>query len=93
MGSEGRLGVISECTVQIHRQPEVREAIAYMFRDWNTGIQAIYDVSRSEAQPTFTRISDGPETKFSLAMVSQPKSLKSKVTNQVQNELWAYLEK
>lgn len=92
LGSEGRLGVISECTVQIHREPEVREVIAYMFRDWAHGTQALYDMSRSEATPTFTRISDGPETRFSLAMVSQASSLKSAVTNQVQNGLWAYLK-
>ncbi|MGO2037716.1 MAG: FAD-binding oxidoreductase [Brevibacterium sp.] len=91
LGSEGRLGVISECTVQVHRNPEVREVVGYLYRDWANGVASMHDIARSEVTPTFTRLSDGPETRFSLAMVSQPTSAKAKATARVQDALFAYL--
>lgn len=91
LGSEGRLGVISECTVRIHRKPEVREVVAYLYPDWASGVEAMHDIARSEANPTFTRLSDGPETRFSLAMVSEPTTVKSKLTARGQDALFAYL--
>ncbi len=91
LGSEGRLGVISECTVRIHRKPEVREVVAYLYPDWASGVEAMHDIARSEANPTFTRLSDGPETRFSLAMVSEPTTVKAKLTARGQDALFAYL--
>lgn len=91
LGSEGRLGVISECTVQVHRVAPVRQVIAYMYPDWEHGIRGMHAIARSEVTPTFTRLSDGPETEFSLAMVKEPSSTKGKVAAKVQETLFAYL--
>ncbi len=91
LGSEGRLGVITECTVQVHRRPEVRQVIAYMFPDWEHGIRGMHAITRSEVSPVFARLSDGPETKFSLALVKEPESTKSKVMAKVQDGLFAFL--
>lgn len=92
IGSEGRLGVITEVTVQIHRVAPVREVIAYMYPDWDHGIRGMHAIARSsEVAPTFTRLSDGPETAFSLAMVKEPTSTKSKVAAKVQDGLFAFL--
>lgn len=93
LGSEGRLGVISECTVQVHPMPEVREVVAYLYPDWIHGVQGMHTIARSEAEPVFTRLSDGPETRFSLAMVSQAKTAKGRMTAKVQDGLFAYLRK
>ncbi|EWS79872.1 FAD-binding oxidoreductase [Brachybacterium phenoliresistens] len=91
LGSEGRLGIISECTVQVHRVASVRQVIAYMYPDWEHGIRGMHAIARSEVSPTFTRLSDGPETEFSLAMVKEPTSTKGKVAAKVQDTLFAYL--
>lgn len=91
LGSEGRLGVITECTVRVHRIAPVREVIAYMFPDWESGIRAMHAIARSEVHPVFTRLSDGPETRFSLAMVKEATSTKAKVAAKVQDGLFAYL--
>lgn len=92
MGSEGRLGVISECQVQVHRLPEVRQVIAYMYPDWEHGIRGVHAIERSgDVAPTFARLSDGPETAFSLSMLKTPTSLKSKITGKVQDGLFSYL--
>ncbi|MDK7741811.1 FAD-binding oxidoreductase [Helcobacillus massiliensis] len=91
LGSEGRLGVITECTVRVHRVAPVREVIAYMFPDWESGVRGMHAIARSEVHPVFTRLSDGPETRFSLAMVKEPESRKSKAMAKVQEGLFAYL--
>ena len=92
LGSEGRLGLITEATVQVHRIAPVRQVIAYMYPDWEHGIRGMHAIARStDVTPTFTRLSDGPETEFSLAMVKEPSSTKGKVAAKVQDGLFAYL--
>ena len=61
LGSEGRLGVITEVTVQVHRIPEKRDVYAYFFPNWKAGIAAMQAIAesdvhrRSRASPTPTR--------------------------------------
>lgn len=93
LGSEGRLGIITECTVRVHRMAENRVVIAYMFPDWESGIRGMHAIARSEVHPVFTRLSDGPETAFSLSMLKEPKDKKGEITRKVQDTLFAYLRK
>ncbi|QOR70924.1 FAD-binding oxidoreductase [Ruania alkalisoli] len=79
LGSEGRLGVITEAWVHVHRLPENREVIAYLFPNWAAGIAAMRDISVSDATPSITRVSDANETAFSLATRKESKGLSSKV--------------
>lgn len=67
LGSEGRLGVITEVTAQIRRNAEVREIQAYFFPNFETGLKAMQEISESDATPSITRVSDGRESGFSLA--------------------------
>ena len=78
--------------MQVHRLAPVRQVIAYMYPDWEHGIRGMHAIARStDVTPTFTRLSDGPETEFSLSMVKEPTSTKSKVAAKVQDGLFAYL--
>jgi len=67
VGSEGRLGVITEVTVQVHRIPEKRDVFAYFFPSWAVGLKAMQEISESDATPSITRVSDSRETNFSLS--------------------------
>jgi alkyldihydroxyacetonephosphate synthase len=67
LGSEGRLGVITEATVQVHRLPAERKILGYFFPDWDRGLKAMTAIAESDAAPSVTRISDPNETAFSLA--------------------------
>jgi alkyldihydroxyacetonephosphate synthase len=67
LGSEGRLGIITEATVHVHRIPEKREIQAYLFPSFSQGVRALNAVAASDAAPSITRISDSNETAFSFA--------------------------
>ena len=67
LGSEGRLGIITVATVHVHRTPEVRKILGYLFPDWYGAISAMAEIAESDASPSVTRVADPHETQFSFA--------------------------
>ena len=67
LGSEGRLGIITEATVHVHRIPQKRRIYGYLFSNWKLGLQAMTAIAESDATPSVTRVSDEYETRFTFA--------------------------
>jgi alkyldihydroxyacetonephosphate synthase len=72
LGSEGRLGIITEATVHIRRVPEQRTILGYLFPTFADGLAAMQDLAASEHAASVTRVSDANETQFSFAMRVRP---------------------
>lgn len=67
IGSEGRLGIITEAWINVHRLAPVREIQAYFFPTYDDGLQAAQEIVESGAHPMLVRVSDAAETKFTMA--------------------------
>ena len=72
LGSEGRLGLITEATVHVRRIPERRVILGYLFPTFADGVAAMAEISAGEYPVSVTRVSDAHETQFSFAMRVSP---------------------
>lgn len=72
LGSEGRLGIITEATVEVRRLPEKRIILGYLFPTFAAGLAAMRAIAESECSVSVTRVSDARETQFSFATRKRP---------------------
>lgn len=79
LGSEGRLGIITEAWVQVHRIAEVREIQSYFFPDYYSGLKACQEIVESDASVMMARVSDALETQYIMANGKESKSKLSKL--------------
>jgi alkyldihydroxyacetonephosphate synthase len=72
LGSEGRLGIITEATVEVRRLAPRRVILGYLFPTFAAGLSAMRAIAESECSVSVTRVSDAHETQFSFATRKRP---------------------
>ncbi|MGA8366534.1 MAG: FAD-binding oxidoreductase [Candidatus Acidiferrales bacterium] len=82
IGSEGTLGVITEATMRVHPRPESRVVPAYLFPEFESGLQAMRECVRAECMPAMARLNDPDKTALSLAF-KPPSSGLSQAVNRI----------
>ncbi|AKU18954.1 alkyldihydroxyacetonephosphate synthase [Luteipulveratus mongoliensis] len=69
VGSEGTLGIITEATLRIKRQPASTLWDAWFFPDFASGAAALRLMEQTGLHPDIARLSDVNETAFGLAQL------------------------
>ncbi len=73
IGSEGRLGVITEVTLRVRPQPEHRDGVAVLLPGWAAGVDVCRQLVQNGPVPEMLRLSDVEETAFGFALVELPR--------------------
>jgi alkyldihydroxyacetonephosphate synthase len=68
LGSEGRLGLLTEATVRISPLPEQEDFHALFFPDWERARTAVRELAQSGAPLSMLRLSTPEETRINLAL-------------------------
>lgn len=87
LGSEGRLGIITQAWMQVHKLAPVREVQAYFYPNYEAGLKAAELIAHSDVRPMMLRVSDANETKFSMANGSKSSSKVSHYSNKAVQKL------
>lgn len=69
MGSEGRLGLLTEVTARIRPLPEQESFHGVFFPSWEAGIEAVRALTQADVPLSMLRLSNEVETETQLAMV------------------------
>jgi alkyldihydroxyacetonephosphate synthase len=70
LGSEGRLGVITEVTVAVRRLPGQSRYEAWSFADFSDGVAAMRQLVQARIAPDVARLSDIEETRVGMAIAA-----------------------
>jgi alkyldihydroxyacetonephosphate synthase len=76
MGSEGRLGLLTEVTARVRRLPQVEEFHAIFFKSWDAGIDAVRTLVQHDVPLSMLRLSNEWETETQLRLAGHADSIK-----------------
>jgi alkyldihydroxyacetonephosphate synthase len=71
LGSEGRLGVITEVTVKVRRLAHQSRYEAWSFAEFGEGVAAMRGLAQGRVAPDVARLSDPEETRVGMAMAAR----------------------
>ncbi|MBC3917250.1 FAD-binding oxidoreductase [Undibacterium sp. CY18W] len=75
LGSEGRMGILTEATVRIRPLPACEEFHAVFFHDWDAAQAAIRAIVQAEPGLSMLRLSNATETLTSLTLAGHKKMI------------------
>ncbi len=76
LGSEGRLGIITQATVRITPLPERERFHGVFFPTWEDGISAVKEVVRNALSVSMLRLTDSSETETTLALAGHERLIR-----------------
>jgi alkyldihydroxyacetonephosphate synthase len=76
LGSEGRLGVLTDVTVRARPRPERDTVRAYRLPDWDSALEAGRALARAGLPLRFVRVSTPLETQSMLSMASDARAVR-----------------
>jgi len=68
LGSEGRMGVITQAKVKVRRLPDAEEFYGVFFPSWEQGAQAVRHIAQQETPVSMLRLSSPQETETTLIL-------------------------
>ncbi len=68
LGSEGRLGIVTEATVRVSRLPEHEAFHAVFFPDWERALAAVRELAQARLPLSMLRLSNAVETTTMLTL-------------------------
>lgn len=72
LGSEGRLGILTEAAVRIRPLPEYEAFHTVFFPDWDSGLEAVRTCVQAGIPLSMLRLSTPEETRANLALAGHP---------------------
>ncbi len=75
LGSEGCLGVITEATVRICERAPISEYGSFLFRNFNHGLEFLFELTRSGSLPASVRLMDNMQFQFGQALRTRKSGL------------------
>ncbi len=68
LGSEGRMGIITQATVRIQPLPSFEAFYGIFFREWEKGVHAVRQLVQQQLPISMARLSDPTETETTLIL-------------------------
>jgi len=87
VGSEGILGVITEATMRVHKNPAVKDYRGYLFPSFEDGVNAVYACVEQNFPPSLIRLQDSGESELAFNMKSHPKGLRALIQKPIKKYL------
>ena len=81
-GSEGNIGIITKAVLKIHKLPECSDYESVVLKDWDTGLEFMYELAHSSSVPASARMLDSLHYQFGSALKPEKNNigkLKSKI--------------
>ncbi len=76
LGSEGRIGILTEASVRVTRLPEDEQFHAVFFPNWRQAQEAIRTIAQAKLPLSMLRLSNGLETQTMLALAGHANAIK-----------------
>lgn len=73
LGSEGRMGVLTEVKVRVTPLPAVEKFFVGFLPDWDSAVRCVRAITQAKVQLSMLRLSNAVETQTQLVLAGQPK--------------------